>query len=62
MIVAPPSVPLSPQSSWGRASLTSLKDISIKGYINIRGISISTLKGEAFRPLNPHFVKKKLIS
>ncbi|BFI74642.1 hypothetical protein YN1HA_7400 [Sulfurisphaera ohwakuensis] len=25
MIVAPPSVPLSPQSSWGRASLTSLK-------------------------------------
>ncbi|WP_269203977.1 hypothetical protein [Sulfurisphaera ohwakuensis] len=33
MIVAPPSVP----SSWGRASLTSLKDISIKGLYKYKG-------------------------
>ncbi|BFI75851.1 hypothetical protein [Sulfurisphaera ohwakuensis] len=57
MIVALLTVPLSPQSSWGRASLTSLKNVSTKEYINIRGLSISTLKGGAFRPLNPPFCK-----
>jgi len=32
--VAPPTVPLSPQSSWGGASLASLREILIKEYLN----------------------------
>jgi len=55
MIGAPPTVPLGPQSSWGGASLASLKGILAKKYSNfsIRGLSIPALKGEALRPLNP---------
>ncbi|WP_192806473.1 hypothetical protein [Saccharolobus islandicus] len=37
ILFAPPSVSLSPQSDWRRAVLTSLKDISTKGYLDIRG-------------------------
>ena len=56
MTVAPPAVPLSPQSSRGGASLASLKDVQKKRYLNTRGLSIPALKGEALRPLNPNFV------
>jgi len=57
MMVAPPTVPLSPQSSWGGASLASLREIMAKKYLNIRGLSIPA--GEAFRPLNPFLCKYK---
>jgi len=50
MMVAPPTVPLSPQSSWGEASLASLREILAKKYLNT-GLSIPA--GEALCPLNP---------
>jgi len=36
--------------------LLAINEILIKKYLNIRGLSIPALKGEAFRPLNPHFL------
>jgi len=39
-MVAPPTVPLSPQSSWGGASLALLREILAKKYLNIRELSI----------------------
>jgi hypothetical protein len=59
MIGTPPTVSLSPQSSWGGASLASLKDVLEKEVfkLSIRGLSIPAPgRGEAFRPLNPHFL------
>jgi len=58
-LVAPPTVPLSPQSSWGGASLASLREILTKRYLklSVRGLSIPALKGEVFRPLNPFLIK-----
>ena len=63
MTVAPPAVPLSPQSSWGGASLASLKGIlkKEKFELSIRGLSIPALKGEAFRPLNLFLCKDLVI-
>ncbi|ADX83688.1 hypothetical protein SiH_2349 [Sulfolobus islandicus HVE10/4] len=40
ILFAPPSVSLSPQSGWRRAVLTSLEDISTKGYLNIEAIHL----------------------
>ncbi|MFP3065587.1 MAG: hypothetical protein RXR59_08710 [Sulfolobus sp.] len=48
MMVAPPTVPLSPQSSLGEASLASPREILAKMYLNIRGLSFPA--GEAFLP------------
>ncbi len=56
ILVAPPTVPLSPQSSWGGALLTSLKEFQKKGLFKYKGLSIPA--GEVFRPLTSNFCNK----
>ncbi|MBB5253847.1 hypothetical protein [Sulfurisphaera ohwakuensis] len=40
--------PIKPSIDLGRASLTSLKNVSTKGYMNIRGLTILALKRQGF--------------
>ncbi|ADB88324.1 hypothetical protein LD85_2716 [Saccharolobus islandicus L.D.8.5] len=49
ILFAPPSVSLSPQSGWGGASLTSLKEFQKKGLFKYKRLSISL--GEVFHSL-----------
>jgi hypothetical protein len=57
MAIAPPTVPLSPQSSWGGASLASLREILEKEIFKTFCKGISIPLAYFYVSLIPFFIK-----